>query len=214
MRTCKFEGCDRKHNSHGLCEAHYQQLRRGIPLKPIRRRVIGAGCDSPGCDKPHHANGFCDPHYQQSRRPEPYRFDPRFCSFPGCDKKHDSRGLCVGHSQQRAKGNPLTPLRPKNKVGRDPERRKLSAQIGSRRRYERKANAVGFCTQIQLEARLAYYGYHCAYCPGPFEHIDHVIPLSKGGTGWPANLVPACKSCNLSKAMKNVWEWLRDCVAK
>jgi 5-methylcytosine-specific restriction endonuclease McrA len=35
-----------------------------------------------------------------------------------------------------------------------------------------------------------------------------VIPLSKGGTGWPANLVPACKSCNLSKAMKNVWEWL------
>lgn len=33
---CKFEGCDRKHRAHGLCEPHYGQQRRGSTLVPLR----------------------------------------------------------------------------------------------------------------------------------------------------------------------------------
>jgi hypothetical protein len=42
----------------------------------------------------------------------------------------------------------------------------------------------------------------CRYCGGaaaPQEHIDHVLPWSRGGITHPRNLVVACASCNLRK---------------
>lgn len=33
---CKFEGCEREAKSKGYCTAHYNQLQRGIELKPLR----------------------------------------------------------------------------------------------------------------------------------------------------------------------------------
>lgn len=63
-------------------------------------------------------------------------------------------------------------------------------------------------TDLELEQRMSVFGFCCAYCNGPFEHIDHVIPLSKGGKHCLANLRPACAKCNLSKHNKNLYEWL------
>lgn len=46
----------------------------------------------------------------------------------------------------------------------------------------------------------------CYYCsktlPDGPEHIDHYIPLAKGGTHEPVNLRPSCAPCNLSKSDK------------
>jgi 5-methylcytosine-specific restriction endonuclease McrA len=39
----------------------------------------------------------------------------------------------------------------------------------------------------------------CAYCGAPATEIDHVIPISLGGTGERDNLVPACRRCNAAK---------------
>ncbi|WP_198533111.1 HNH endonuclease [Carbonactinospora thermoautotrophica] len=39
----------------------------------------------------------------------------------------------------------------------------------------------------------------CVYCGQDFAHVDHVVPVSRGGTDDPANLAPACQSCNISK---------------
>ena len=57
-------------------------------------------------------------------------------------------------------------------------------------------------------------GGRCVYCGvqtnrerfGTFQ-VDHVIPVSFGGTNDPKNLVPACKSCNASKAYYTVEEF-------
>lgn len=39
----------------------------------------------------------------------------------------------------------------------------------------------------------------CAYCNGPAEAIDHIVPVaSRGATHW-TNLTPACKRCNTQK---------------
>jgi len=50
---------------------------------------------------------------------------------------------------------------------------------------------------------LARDGFRCRYCgktSGEKElHVDHVTPLSKGGTNDPANLVTACSECNMGK---------------
>jgi len=55
-------------------------------------------------------------------------------------------------------------------------------------------------------------GGKCAYCGCKINQytftIDHVTPRSYGGTNAYENLLPACKSCNSSKAQGSV-EWLR-----
>lgn len=39
-RTCTFPGCDRLYCSRGVCDAHYQQLLRGIELKPLAYKAL------------------------------------------------------------------------------------------------------------------------------------------------------------------------------
>lgn len=38
-------------------------------------------------------------------------------------------------------------------------------------------------------------------------HIDHLIPLARGGHNWPSNIVLACPQCNQSKHDKMPHEW-------
>jgi hypothetical protein len=52
-------------------------------------------------------------------------------------------------------------------------------------------------------------GEVCTYCQttlGPF-HIDHIIPVSRGGSNQDDNLCVACAPCNLTKSAKVGREW-------
>lgn len=40
----------------------------------------------------------------------------------------------------------------------------------------------------------------CAYCGGPAQTVDHVLPRSRGGDSTWLNLVAACEPCNHRKA--------------
>lgn len=73
VRLCEFVGdegepCVRRVRGWGLCNAHYQQWRRGEILSVVR--VPLRGCkfvDARGvqCDARHHARGLCVSHYRQ-----------------------------------------------------------------------------------------------------------------------------------------------------
>jgi 5-methylcytosine-specific restriction endonuclease McrA len=39
----------------------------------------------------------------------------------------------------------------------------------------------------------------CAYCGGPAQTVDHVLPKSRGGASSWLNLVAACFGCNRAK---------------
>jgi 5-methylcytosine-specific restriction endonuclease McrA len=56
-------------------------------------------------------------------------------------------------------------------------------------------------------ARIAFFGGRCAYCRGPYEALDHSIPISRGGSNHPANIRPVCRSCNQSKHTKTPVEF-------
>ena len=51
-------------------------------------------------------------------------------------------------------------------------------------------------------------GLECQYCGDEATTVDHVVPLSRGGTNDLANLTPACKPCNSSKRDRLLEEWL------
>lgn len=51
----------------------------------------------------------------------------------------------------------------------------------------------------------------CSYCGAPPESaIDHIIPVSKGGSGKWWNLTAACKRCNSSKKDRSLLRFLLD----
>lgn len=80
---------------------------------------------------------------------------------------------------------------------------KLRLCLYQHARRTRERNARGAATPTQIEARIALYGARCWRCDAPFQALDHVIPLTKGGTNWPANFRPICKPCNSSKGAKH-----------
>ena len=45
--------------------------------------------------------------------------------------------------------------------------------------------------------------YLCQYCGNDANTVDHVIPISKGGTDEPDNLLAACTRCNYSKGNRS-----------
>jgi 5-methylcytosine-specific restriction endonuclease McrA len=45
-------------------------------------------------------------------------------------------------------------------------------------------------------------GRECYWCGMEANTVDHIIPVAKGGTDDPENLVAACRKCNFSKQDK------------
>lgn len=80
--------------------------------------------------------------------------------------------------------------------------------------------------KLPRDYRLSIWGRsggRCWYCGTAIDpddrdnfHADHVTPKSKGGKGVRGNLVPSCRSCNLSKKNKDLEgyrvskQWKRD----
>lgn len=64
-------------------------------------------------------------------------------------------------------------------------------------------NAPGHHTGLDIQNLYIEQDGCCHYCGKAFVdrayHVDHMTPLSRGGTNWPSNLALACPACNLSK---------------
>jgi 5-methylcytosine-specific restriction endonuclease McrA len=90
------------------------------------------------------------------------------------------------------------------------ERYLLNSRVKQARRRAMKLNAPGIASDEQIQSRIDYWGGLCWMCGRPGTEIDHVIALISGGSNWPANLRPACKSCN-SRKHKRSWREFAPC---
>jgi len=87
---------------------------------------------------------------------------------------------------------------------KDYDRRRYEAhpEIGWAADHRRRARSYGLqlVTEIVTASQVAsMWGDHCFYCPGPFEVIDHRIPVAAGGHHTVLNVVPCCRRCNQKK---------------
>lgn len=76
------------------------------------------------------------------------------------------------------------------------------------RRKLLRRNAIGTYTIEQWNKSLDYFNHACAYCGTTTDlTIEHIIPVSKGGTHYIYNLIPACSACNYSKNDRDIMVW-------
>ncbi|MGH8792264.1 MAG: HNH endonuclease [Stackebrandtia sp.] len=59
---------------------------------------------------------------------------------------------------------------------------------------------------LTRRAVFARDGWRCAYCGGPAETIDHVMPRSRGGGHSWDNVVASCAPCNHKKSDRTLIE--------
>lgn len=81
----------------------------------------------------------------------------------------------------------------------NPER----AALISRLKKHRRRNA-GVLTSDDWGTVLNVYDHRCLACGADETTIDHVIPVSKGGTNTIDNVQPLCRDCNTRKGVKTI----------
>lgn len=90
---------------------------------------------------------------------------------------------------------------------------KLKKQSIHRTRNQRakEKGATDTLSLTDWEKILKKFGNRCAYCGSDGKPLglgaDHLIPLTKGGTNTPDNVVPCCRSCNSRKNTKAFFDW-------
>lgn len=91
----------------------------------------------------------------------------------------------------------------------NPEGRR--AQYAARR--ARLLSAEGTHTKDDIKRLLEKQGRRCAICltklTGKY-HVDHIMPLARGGSNWPTNLQVTCPSCNSQKNARDPIEFMQS----
>lgn len=227
---CKVDGCDRPSRVRGYCRTHYKQQADGRPLRPIKKvnhpathraAYDGATCEFDGCNEPAKALGLCGKHYEQLRAGQEMSDGrPTYIAKDGikrcgrCLRDLPATPEYFYREKQRVDGlyaycrDCCRTYIAKYKVG---HRDLITAHHQARRAQKLKGG--GRYAAADVKAQLELQKGLCLYCGEPLNgeyHVDHFIPLSRGGNNWPENIVLACSGCNIRKHNQLPWEFMSD----
>ena len=79
------------------------------------------------------------------------------------------------------------------------------------KRIQQENESEGFYTEIDIDKIRDCLNDKCRYCGKTLNgggEIEHLIPISRGGTNWPDNITISCHQCNKEKHGKTLSEYL------
>lgn len=125
------------------------------------------------------------------------------------NKKHRDKTKDIRNKKQRdVRKLNLEKRREQERLWRKNNQLKVKAKRAAGK--ARKRNAEGRYTADDILKMLEEQKRKCNWCGVCIRynhHVDHIKPLSKGGSNWPSNLQLLCAPCNLSKSDKDMEEW-------
>ena len=214
-RTCTVADCDTKIHARGYFQAHYRRFKKYGEVnadRPISTKIPEGQAWCPQCRTllPLESFGKASDRYRGIQSYcLPCRSSARSGKYKDAIKKQqkrwrDANPEIVAEYYRNYASNNLekrAALRRRLKVN-NPALYLLFDRAGENNKRARKAGAEGRTSAAQLEARWQYYNSRCWMCGSKANETDHVKPLAKGGSGWPANLRPICTKCNKAKGDK------------
>lgn len=118
--------------------------------------------------------------------------------------------ILAWHSQYRKRNRAKYNAYQKRWELKSPEKARASRLARMERRRARLREAPGNYTSSQILAMLIEQAYCCFACNAEIAgcySIDHIIPLSKGGSNDISNIQLLCKNCNSSKGDRDPMVW-------
>lgn len=93
------------------------------------------------------------------------------------------------------------------------EKNKEKVSAAQRSLRHKRRNAEGSFSSSDVFALGKLQKWKCANCKTCIKdsyHVDHIMPLSRGGSNWPNNLQLLCPPCNQGKHAKHPIEWAQE----
>lgn len=105
----------------------------------------------------------------------------------------NSRPSCIASAKRWADANP--------------DKAREHSRLNRRNRRARAKQSGGTHTEADLVAILGAQGGRCAYCKVSLnkvrKHVDHIMPLARGGSNGRENLQYLCQTCNQTKGARD-----------
>jgi 5-methylcytosine-specific restriction endonuclease McrA len=223
QRICSVEGCERTYWARDMCSSHYGTWHKRTFGRNRQAEYFTITCIV--CGSEHQASRaeskFCSAackgrHYSETMRTR--------CKLP---VDHPVILLIAAAKAEQAEARRLakqptfawrtarecpgcacwfTPLYTPNALCCS---HRCAKRMARQRRRAREVGARGEFTWAEFMRIARKFNFCCAYCGGKPERLDpdHVVPLSRGGSNTPSNLLPTCAACNSSKGAMTLTEW-------
>lgn len=223
---CSFEGCDRGALVKGYCEMHYRRtVDNGDPGKVQKRAANPIVVTADGkricvtCQVPKQPAEF----HKDNSNSDGYRNECKTCVLKRERNRYanDSDRYRELRRQQRAQDIERFRAVDMARYHRNRDKRIALATAAF---HKRRALMLTIETDkgITVPALRKIHGDQCCYCKTTMVFksqpaalgikperatIEHILPLSRGGTHTFDNVTLACHSCNVRKNSKTVDEW-------
>lgn len=227
--VCSVDGCIQPVHCKWLCGLHYSKSKSdGVIDRLVRSYPEDTTCSLEGCENPVAVKWLCRLHYQQSRQDilnerAKVRHAERMAADPeyAAKKLKSSRRWRTDHPEKQREASASWRERNSEKYAENQRkwrqkndrsdynlkwsranRDKRAASSQKRRGARKGAKAELINRSIVWEED----GGICGICLMPADpndwHLDHVIPLSRGGSHTYDNVQVSHPWCNLSKGNK------------